>query len=107
MWVVDVCLGVGGKVLYLVVLMENKGQFILFDIVVWKLNEQCKCVCCNGIYIIEICFIENMKIIKCLCDFVDWFLLDVLCFGLGVLCCNLDLKWKFILDFVVNIWEMQ
>ena len=106
MRVIDACAGAGGKSLHLAALMKNKGQLLVMDTEVWKLEELKRRARRNGISNIEPRAIEA-KTVKRLRQSADRLLLDVPCTGLGVLRRNPDTKWKMKPDFLNQIKETQ
>lgn len=107
MRVVDACAGAGGKSLHLGTLMKNKGKIISLDLHDWKLKELRQRATRNGIDIIEVKVIENLKTIKRMENSFDRVLLDVPCSGSGVIRRNPDKKWKLTLEEIQRLVELQ
>ncbi len=105
--VIDACAGAGGKSLHLASLMKNKGKIISLDIHEWKLKELRKRARRDGVDIVECRPIQDTKVIKRLSKKADKLLLDVPCSGLGVLKRNPDTKWKFDLERLEELLNIQ
>lgn len=93
--VVDFCVGVGGKMFVFGVMMCLIGCFYVFDVLEKCFVKLKLCFVCSGLLNVNLVLIDSeydVKI-KCFVGKIDCVLVDVLCSGFGMLCCNLDFKW--------------
>ena len=94
MRIVDYCSAPGGKLTHLAALVQNKAEFISFDIN-WKrlkkVEENCKRLGVSNVRM-EVLSRETLQEIKK--EPVDIVLTDVPCSGLGIIRRHPDLKWK-------------
>ena len=105
--VIDACAGGGGKSLHLAALMKNQGRILSLDIHERKLKELRSRARRNGAQLIETRWIESASVIQELQSSADRVLLDVPCSGLGVLRRNPDTKWKFRLEDLSQVQQVQ
>jgi len=104
--VLDYCAGAGGKTLAFAHKLAGKGQIYLHDIRANALVEAKKRLARAGVQNAQILSHDNQKktLLK---GKMDWVLVDAPCSGSGTLRRNPDRKWKFTLEELYRLTELQ
>lgn len=102
--VLDYCSGSGGKTLAFAHKLQKTGQIYLHDIRDYILLEAKKRFKRAGIENFQI---KNTLELKKINKKMDWVILDVPCSGSGTLRRNPDMKWKFDLNDLNNLIDIQ
>ncbi|MBS3903786.1 MAG: RsmB/NOP family class I SAM-dependent RNA methyltransferase [Simkania sp.] len=104
--VLDFCAGSGGKTLGFAHKLAKRGQIYLHDIRSRALTEARKRLARAGIQNAQI--LLNADLYKRgLQGKMDWVLIDAPCSGTGTLRRNPDMKWKFQIDHLQQLIELQ
>lgn len=107
--VVDFCAGAGGKTLAIAARMENKGRILALDTNERRLKQMHKRLTRAGVDNVQVHTIESEQdqYIKRHKESADWVVVDAPCSGSGTWRRNPDLKWRFDLNDLRELKDIQ
>lgn len=107
--VIDFCAGAGGKTLAIAATMKNKGRILALDVSAKRLKEMPKRLARAGVHNVlsHVLRDERDPFLKRHLASADWVVVDAPCSGSGTWRRNPDLKWRFTLDDLQEIKEIQ
>lgn len=107
--VIDFCAGAGGKTLAIAASMENKGRVLAWDNSEMRLKQIHKRLARAGVNNVQTHVLRDEKdpFIKRHLSTADWVLVDAPCSGSGTWRRNPDLKWRFTLEDLQEIKDLQ
>lgn len=107
--VIDFCAGAGGKTLAIAATMKNKGRLLAWDTAAHRLEQMSKRLARAGVSNVQthVLTSESDPFLKRHVKTADWVLVDAPCSGSGTWRRNPDLKWRFTLDDLREIKELQ
>lgn len=107
--VIDFCAGAGGKTLAIAATMQNKGRILAWDVSESRLSQMSKRLARAGVSNVQTTVLrdEADPILKRHVGTADWVVVDAPCSGSGTWRRNPDLKWRFTLDDLNELKEVQ
>jgi len=107
--VIDFCAGAGGKTLTIAATMQNKGRLLAWDVSEHRLQQIHKRLARAGVSNVQTHVLksETDAFLKRHVETADWVLVDAPCSGSGTWRRNPDLKWRFSLEDLREVKELQ
>ena len=107
--VIDFCAGAGGKTLAIAATMQNKGRILAWDVSETRLAQMGKRLARAGVSNVQTHVLrdEADPFLKRHVGSADWVLVDAPCSGSGTWRRNPDLKWRFSLEDLQELKEVQ
>jgi 16S rRNA (cytosine967-C5)-methyltransferase len=107
--VIDFCAGAGGKTLAIAATMKNKGRILAWDISENRLSQMGKRLARAGVSTVQTHVLrdEADPFLKRHLKTADWVVVDAPCSGSGTWRRNPDLKWRFTLEDLQEIKQVQ
>lgn len=107
--VIDFCAGAGGKTLAIAAAMQNKGRILAWDTSATRLAQMNKRLARAGVSNVQTHVLrdEADPFLKRHLASADWVLVDAPCSGSGTWRRNPDLKWRFWLEDLQEIKNIQ
>ncbi len=107
--VIDFCAGAGGKSLAIAATMENKGRILAWDVSANRLSQMGKRLARAGVSNVQTHVLrdEADPFLKRHLKSADWVVVDAPCSGSGTWRRNPDLKWRFSLEDLHEIKDLQ
>jgi 16S rRNA (cytosine967-C5)-methyltransferase len=107
--VIDFCAGAGGKTLAIAATMENKGRLLAWDTAAHRLEQIHKRLARAGVSNTQTHALtsETDPFLKRHFKTADWVMVDAPCSGSGTWRRNPDLKWRFSLEDLQELKEIQ
>jgi 16S rRNA (cytosine967-C5)-methyltransferase len=107
--VIDFCAGAGGKTLAIAATMQNKGRILAWDNSENRLGQIHKRLARAGVSNVQTHALrdEADPFLKRHVGSADWVLVDAPCSGSGTWRRNPDLKWRFSLEDLQELKEVQ
>ena len=110
--IIDVCSAPGGKTSHMSELMNNEGQIIAVEKYLSRMEVMGKNLERLGVKNVkklhdDICQPGSKELKETLLGKADKVLVDAPCSGLGVLSKKPDIKWKRVLEDIINLQKLQ
>lgn len=107
--VIDFCAGAGGKTLAIAATMQNKGRILAWDTSENRLGQMGKRLARAGVSNVQthVLTSEADPFLKRHLKSADWVVVDAPCSGSGTWRRNPDLKWRFTLEDLQEIKDVQ
>jgi 16S rRNA (cytosine967-C5)-methyltransferase len=107
--VIDFCAGAGGKTLAIAATMQNKGRILAWDVSANRLAQMNKRLARAGVSNVQTHALrdEADPHLKRHLASADWVVVDAPCSGSGTWRRNPDLKWRFTLEDLQEIKQIQ
>lgn len=94
--VVDLVVVFGGKMVYMVELMENRGKIYVFDVDSVRIKCMKEVFKRIGVEIVEVIKVDGRNVLELFGEeIVDRVFFDVLCISDGIIVKNFELRWCF------------
>lgn len=107
--VIDFCAGAGGKTLAIAATMQNKGRILAWDTAQHRLDQMPKRLARAGVNNVQLYKLRDERdpFIKRHVKSADWVVVDAPCSGSGTWRRNPDLKWRFTLEDLQEVKQVQ
>lgn len=107
--VIDFCAGAGGKTLAIAATMKNKGRILAWDTSQHRLDQMPKRLARAGVNNVQLYKIRDERdpFLKRHLKSADWVVVDAPCSGSGTWRRNPDLKWRFTLEDLQEVKQVQ